>query len=216
MFLFQCFSGVLVGSLCIHRQSWFDGDDILSFRIVFPRFSGVLDGYARYRLCGVDWKVFSRGFATFREHMRNWKHMLGDSALRYAYQMPLLTEQGVEMTPRAVEQLLSLVDVRFVTVMESMPKFSVAQANEFEGDECAVGQSFFSLVSEVDSTSRTWLSLKDEHIPGGGCFDDLMAHWHGVKQFPLSRRSGHFRDQRLDCSGKYLFSEWMVGSNIAK
>ena len=57
----SCVSG---SSFCILQQSGFDWDNPVSFCIGFPRYFTVLDDDARFRLCGVDLKVSSRGFAT--------------------------------------------------------------------------------------------------------------------------------------------------------
>ena len=64
--------------------------------------------------------------------------MLRDSAFRYAHPMPLLTEDGVAMTPQAVERRLRLVEGDLVTIMESMPIFSVTQVIKIKREEGSV------------------------------------------------------------------------------
>ena len=70
----------------------------MPFCIGSRSYCGVLDGFARCRLCGVDLKVSSRGLDTFLEHVRVKRHMLRDRVFRYARQMPLLTERVVNHT----------------------------------------------------------------------------------------------------------------------
>ena len=96
LYLFQRLFSVIVGSVSIRRESWFDGDDPVTFCIKFPHYFGVLKGYALCLLCGVDLKVSSRWLAVVREHVQGKKHMLRDSAFRYANQLPLLTEDGLQ------------------------------------------------------------------------------------------------------------------------
>ena len=135
LYLFHCFSCVLVGSLCIPRQSWFEGDDLVLFFIRIFRYFGVPDGYARCRLCAVDIRVSSRRLVTFQEHVRGKKLMLRDTAFCYDPRMALLKEDGMAMTARAVEWRLRLVEGRNVTVMEFMPEFSVTQAIDIKREE---------------------------------------------------------------------------------
>ena len=125
-------SCVLVGNLCTLRQSWFDGDDLVSFSIGYPRFFGVLDGYVRRGLCGADLKVSNCRLATFREYVRGKRQMLRGIASRFAHQMPSLTGDGMAISPRAVERRLRLVEGCPFPVMESMLEFIVAQAIEIE------------------------------------------------------------------------------------
>ena len=192
-----------MSNLCIHQQSWFDRVDLVLFCIGFLRYFGVLDGYARCCSCGVDLEFSGRGLAPFREHVRGKKQLLRDSAFRCAHQMRLLTVDGVAMTPRAVERRLRLLEGRSFPVVDSLPDESVAQAIEMERDGGSVWESFFGLASEVNSTSRLWLSLKTEQIHSGGCLKDVVAHWENVKQFPPSTEAldSLEDDQWLDHSG---------------
>ena len=111
--------------------------------------------------------------------------MLRDGAIRYAHQMPLLTEDGVAMTPQAVQWRLQLVEGCPVPVMESNLEFNVAHAIEIEREGGSICASFFGLAIEVNNTSRLWLrlSLIAEKCSGGGCFEDVIAHWQRVEQF---------------------------------
>ena len=71
--------------------------------------------------------------------------MLRDSAVRYAHQMPSLTEDGVAMTLRADEWRLRLVEGRPVPVMESMPEFGVAQTIGTEREGAQSGSASLAL-----------------------------------------------------------------------
>ena len=104
----------------------------MSFCMGLFRYIGVLDDYARCRLCGVDLKVSCCGFATFQEDVRGEKQMLQDSAFRCVHQMHLFTEDGVARTAWPFERRLRLVEGRLVPLRESMPVVSVAQAMEIE------------------------------------------------------------------------------------
>ena len=140
----------------------------------------MLDSYARCRLCEIDLEVSSGGLVTFLEHVRGKMHMLRDSAFGSAHQMLMLTEDRVSMTPPVIKRRLRLVEDGSVPVLE--PEFIVAQAIKMEREGGSVWERFFDLVSEVNSTSRLWLTLMNDHICGRGCFEDVISPWHSVKQ----------------------------------
>ena len=70
--------------------------------------------------------------------MRGMKHILLDSAFGCAHQIPLLTEDSVAMTPRAVEWRFQMVKGRLLPLMEPMPGVSAVQAMEIERESGSV------------------------------------------------------------------------------
>ena len=96
---------VSVSSLGILRQSWFNGDDLVSVCIGFPRY--LVCSMVMLAVICVAWILIYPVpvlFATFWENARETKHMLWDCAFRCAHHMPLLTVRGDEMTPPATER----------------------------------------------------------------------------------------------------------------
>ena len=74
------------------------------------------DEKARRHLSGMDLKISCPGLVTFRKRMRE-KHMLRHSAFRFAHHLPLLTENGAEMTARATEWRKNLLEGSQVPVI---------------------------------------------------------------------------------------------------
>ena len=63
---------------------------MVSYRVGFPWYFGVLEGYARCRLCGCDLKIPTRDRATFVERVQGKKHILRDSCYNLAQGLPLV------------------------------------------------------------------------------------------------------------------------------
>ena len=155
------------------------------FFLRFPCYCGVLEGYARCRLCGIKLKIPTRGGATFLEHVREKKHMLRDSGFRLAHGLPLADEHGSLTSVRAVEWRVKLVDCRPVPVLETAIDKTFAEGIGLEDIGKSAWSSYFRSLTISISVARMCLALITEQLRSGSDLEQTDCQWSIVRRFPL-------------------------------